>query len=130
VSDSCTSARDGGCVCAHDPAKQLLLMHVSRASYSHVCALCESSREKQRECVATEFVTPADVDRPTSLLSCSKCVPSCVIINNSQDTDVCRRGVRRRNFFIYCLCYYDLWRMQDENQGGAKTMEMLICMKI
>jgi hypothetical protein len=21
-------------------------------------------------------------------------------------------------------------RMQDENQGGAKTMEMLICMKI
>jgi hypothetical protein len=22
------------------------------------------------------------------------------------------------------------WRMQDENQGGAKTMEMLICMKI
>jgi hypothetical protein len=22
------------------------------------------------------------------------------------------------------------WWMQDENQGGAKTMEMLICMKI
>jgi hypothetical protein len=22
------------------------------------------------------------------------------------------------------------WRMQDENQGGAKIMEMLICMKI
>jgi hypothetical protein len=22
------------------------------------------------------------------------------------------------------------WRMQDVNQGGAKTMEMLICMKI
>jgi hypothetical protein len=48
VSGSCTSAGDRGCVCAHDPAKQLLLMHVSRASYSHVCALCESSREKQR----------------------------------------------------------------------------------
>jgi hypothetical protein len=24
----------------------------------------------------------------------------------------------------------DQWRMQDGNQGGAKTMEMLICMKI
>jgi hypothetical protein len=22
------------------------------------------------------------------------------------------------------------WRMQDKNQGGAKTIEMLICMKI
>jgi hypothetical protein len=25
---------------------------------------------------------------------------------------------------------YIQWRMQDENQGGAKTIEMLICMKI
>jgi hypothetical protein len=26
--------------------------------------------------------------------------------------------------------HYQQWRMQDENQAGAKTMEMLICMKI
>jgi hypothetical protein len=84
VSGSCTSARDRGCLCVHDPAKQLLLMHVSRASYSHVCALCESSREKQRECrccvAASEFVASAGVGRRVSLLSCSKCIPSCVII--------------------------------------------------
>jgi hypothetical protein len=28
------------------------------------------------------------------------------------------------------LCTYSQWQMQDENQGEAKTMKMLICMKI
>jgi len=45
VSGSCTRTRDRGCVCAHeDPAKQLLLMHVSQASYSRVYALRELFR--------------------------------------------------------------------------------------
>jgi hypothetical protein len=69
------------------------------------------SREKQRECrccvAAAAFVAPAGVGHQASLLSCSKSVPSCIIINNSQDTGVRCRGVRRRNFLVYCLCYCD-----------------------
>jgi hypothetical protein len=76
------------------------------------CTHCfRVSREKQRECrccvAAVAFGAPAGVGRPASLLSCSKCILSCIIINNSQDTGVRCRGVRRRNFLVYCLCYYD-----------------------
>jgi hypothetical protein len=99
-----------GCV-QEDPAKQLLLKHVNQASYSCVYALCELSRENLRECrccvIATAFVVPAGVGRPMSLPSCSKCIPSCVIINYTQDTGIRRRSVCRWNFLVYYLCYYD-----------------------
>jgi hypothetical protein len=88
----------------------------------------EVRREKQRECrccvAAAAFVVPAGVGRPASLLSCSKCVPSCVIINNSQDTDVCCRGVRRRNFLVYCLCYYDRSSILGSNTVGTDCSKL------
>jgi hypothetical protein len=65
-------------------------------------------------------------------------MPAYKYMPNSHEMERAGRGICRagevkgtRDKILHYL--YMQWRMQDENQGGgerAKTMEMLICMKI
>jgi hypothetical protein len=57
----------------------------------------------------------------------STCV-RCGTTHDCNDVEGCRLARRLASRCVRCGLVQ--WRMQDGNRGGAKTMEILICMKI